>query len=262
MIYKFFSNPEFILSSLINSQLWFSRVEDFNDPFEWNFTYKINVVENKEDIKKYVEDNNQGRTPIEKNKILKKYIEHPNELEVELNKSLNFRKDKGVCCFTENENKLNVLMWSHYANSHKGVAFGFSENEIGIIHSDDCVVNSLSHCIFSKPDCRNVSYKNIPPYINPFDNNRLHIRDYEYIKSEIWKYENEIRMVSPKFGLHFYNKQSLKEIIFGIKTNNELKLSVKNTLENQSELSSVLLLNCEMETEKLEMRLNEYKYVC
>lgn len=259
MIYKFFSNTEYILSSLINYQIWFSRVEDFNDPFEWNYPYKIDVSENMDNIKKYVEDNNHGRTPHEKEIILKNYIEHPEILEKKFNESLRFRENKGVCCFTINENKLNVLMWSHYTNSHTGVVLGFLKDEMEIIHSEDYSVSSVSQKIFSKPDCREVIYDNIRPFVNPFDKNKLKVRDYEYIKSKIWYYEKEIRMVSPKCGLHFYNKHSLKEIIFGINTSERMKFTIENLINNKTDFPTVKLFKCEKEKGTLEIKLTEYK---
>ncbi len=257
MIYKFFQNSEFILSTLINGQLWFSKVEDFNDPFEWNFLYKINVERDRLDIENYVEETNFGRSQSEKEKKLKIYLETPIILENELNKSLQYRKNKGVCCFTEEENKLNVLMWSHYSNSHKGVVLGFSEEEIVLIHSEDYRVNSNSEIIFSKPDRRNINYKNIPSFVNPFDTERLGVRDYEYIKSEDWKYEKEIRMVSPKFGLHYFNKQSLKEIIIGINSTDNLINTIGNITKEIAEYSNIKLLKCQREENILKMKLTE-----
>lgn len=257
MIYKFFPNSEFIFSTLINGQLWFSKVEDFNDPFEWNFLYKINVERDREDIAKYVEETNFGRSQSEKEEKFKIYLETPIILENELNKSLQYRKDKGVCCFTVKENKLNVLMWSHYANSHKGVVLGFSEEILQIIHNDDFRVKQNSEMIFSKPDKREVTYKNIPSLINPFKKDRYSIRDYEYIKSEDWKYENEIRIVSPKFGLHYFNKQSLKEIIFGINSTENLMNTIRNITNEISEYSKIKLIKCQREEDILKIKLAE-----
>jgi hypothetical protein len=257
MIYKFFPNSEFIFSTLINGQLWFSKVEDFNDPFEWNFLYKINVERDRVDIEKYVEETNFGRSQSEKEKKLKLYLETPIILENELNKSLQYRKNKGVSCFTVEENKLNVLMWSHYANSHKGIVLGFSEEIIQIIHKDDFRVNRNSEIIFSKPDRREVTYKNIPSLISPFNKERCSIRDYEYIKSEDWKYENEIRIVSPKFGLHYFNKQSLKEIIFGINSNENLINTIGNITKEISGYSNIKLMKCQREENILKMKLAE-----
>ena len=130
--------------------------------------------------------------------------------------------------------------------------------ELDIIHSEDDRVNSNSKIFFSKPDCRNVTYKDIPPFVNPFNKNKLNVRDYEYIKSEVWAYESEIRIVSPKWGLHFYNINSLKEIIFGINISENLKFAVENIVKHKSEFSSVKLLKCERETDRLKMKLKEY----
>lgn len=257
MIYKFFPNTEFVLSTLINGHLWFSKVEDFNDPFEWDFTYKINIERDRSYIIKYIEETNVGRSTSEKEIILKKYIKCPELLERELNKSLEYRKNKGVCCFTKNEKKLDVLMWTHYANSHKGIVLGFLKDEIKIMHKNDCKTNPNNNVIFS-PDLRNVIYDNITSSISPFDENRLKVRDYEYIKSEDWKSENEIRIVSPKYGLHCFNKHSLKEIIFGLNTEENFEDTIVNILKEKSGYFSVKILKCERVKGELKMKLNKY----
>ena len=128
MIYKFFSNIEFLLSSLKNSQLWFSKVEDFNDPFEWDVPYRIDTTKNEEQIIKYIRDNSFHKPESYIKIKIDFYLSNPSKLEEEFNKTLAYREKKGVCCFTKEENLTNILMWSHYADNHKGIVLGLDVN--------------------------------------------------------------------------------------------------------------------------------------
>jgi len=183
MIYKFFSNIEFLFSTINDSQLWFSKVEDFNDPFEWDFPYKINVDNNKAEIIKYVIENSFNRIPQYIEYKINEYISTPKKLEDELNLTLSYRKNKGVCCFTIPENNNSILMWSHYANNHKRLVLAFSESEMNLIHIYDWV--NRIHC--TKAYINKVTYpEDMPCYINPFDKNRPTTKDADFIKSPIW----------------------------------------------------------------------------
>ena len=153
-------------------------------------------------------------------------------------------------------------MWAHYAKSHSGIMLGFSEDDIQIVHLDDWRLNNNSNTIFFNPDLRTVTYKNISSFVNPFEKERPNVRDFEYIKAKDWEYEKEIRIVSPKYGLHNFNRQSLKEIYFGINTKDFLKQSIVNIINSSNEYTSVKLFDCIRDEKKLEMKLNKYKYVC
>lgn len=77
--------------------------------------------------------------------------------------------------------KDNILMWSHYSNNHKDVVFEFDEDN-----------DFFKQDYFGKP--QKVIYKNKRQTKSSLN---LQIKDLFFYKSNVWKYENEIRMLVP-----------------------------------------------------------------
>jgi hypothetical protein len=251
IIYRFIGNPEFILTTLLNGQLWFSKVGDFNDPFEWTFRYCIDIERDKKNIMDYV-NQNTFNLPIEvKREKFNSYINTPFTLETEFNRIFYKFYNQGVCCFTKKENIKSVLMWAYYANSHKGIALGFDDKEIEIRHIDD--FKNDEHII--KPLVRRVIYDNHKKCINPFDKQRPDILDTKYMKTKECEHEKEVRFVSPKFGLHSFVKTNLKEIVFGINSSAILKDAVFKILENEIDYKNVKIRYCKPEENELKMKI-------
>lgn len=251
IIYRFIGNNEHILETLLNGQLWFSKVEDFNDPFEWKFRYKINIERDEDAIRQYVEANSFSLPTEEKLKRLRKYKDSPSLLEFELNRPFSRFYDQGVCCFAEEENIKNVLMWSYYSNSHKGIALGFDEKNIEINHVD----NFKNGILIFKPLIKRVIYDNHKGFINPFDKNRPDILVTKYMKTKDWEHEKEVRMVSPKFGMHSFNKLNLAEIVFGVNTPTNLKAAILDIIKNEQEYANVKIKYCEIAENELNIEI-------
>jgi hypothetical protein len=98
----------------------------------------------------------------------------------------------------------NILMWSHYSNSHKGFCIGFK-----------------SKILFNNPDHfgrgGQVIYKKEFPIILPTEDFGQQIVKQTYIKSDIWAYEKEYRL--SKFNgankTIVFPEDSVSEIILG-----------------------------------------------
>ncbi|NOZ47136.1 MAG: DUF2971 domain-containing protein [Chlorobi bacterium] len=251
MIYKFFGNIDFLLSTLSDSKLWFSKVDDFNDPFEWDVPYRIDISKNKEQIVNHIKLNNRNRPKEYIKAKIDFYLSNPLKLEEEFNKTLEYRKNKGVCCFAKEENLNNILMWSHYADNHKGITLGIDENLIEISHTHDWFEGKH----ITKPWIKQVQYTNEYRFINPFANERPSLKDVEFIKSTDWEYEKEVRLISPKFGLHDFNSSHcLKEIVFGLKIPEIVKSNIINLFKKDI-LNDIKIMNCSKEKDKIELKV-------
>ena len=152
----------------------------------------------------FLQDLDQNPEPI-KNGIQKYFQKHKYAFDYKVREELK-RKVKidhlvGVSCFSEEMN--NLLMWSHYADKHKGFCIEFDKSDYPF---------SLAETI--------IYGKNIPvidPYSDDINNRKAFFR----YKSEHWKYEKELRIVRGGVSNEFfpYNKESLKAIYFGLKAN-------------------------------------------
>lgn len=113
----------------------------------------------------------------------------------------------GVWCLTPHPDRM--LMWSHYADQHRGVCVGFDTEVLA-----RCTpVNDCGHLAFLP--VRPVEYKEDRPGADDLD--------AIFVKSSEWKYEDEYRIVShrsqgvPAWGAGIWNipAEAVVEIIFG-----------------------------------------------
>jgi hypothetical protein len=80
------------LKTIESREFRISRLRDLNDPFEWRFGYKLNNPEHEATINTWRESVIESR-----NKVL------------------------GILCFSATSKE--PVLWSHYADKHRGVAF-------------------------------------------------------------------------------------------------------------------------------------------
>lgn len=104
---------------LENFSFWFAKADTFNDPFDCS----LSEVEKPslEDARKHF--TRIGITPENIEKSIKIYQREPeklSELICEIKEKTIF--NKGVLALSETKD--DILMWSHYADYHKGVVIG------------------------------------------------------------------------------------------------------------------------------------------
>jgi len=133
-LYKYQSYNTQTLDNLKNRHLWFSKPARFNDPFDcgisfssenitddvWKFLYEgvkaqWEVGQNQEQ-KKLAETYFQGDEPDEKFKSEFSKFSFKQSLQTEI-------QPRGIACFSERVDE--ILMWSHYANGHRGFCLEF-----------------------------------------------------------------------------------------------------------------------------------------
>lgn len=110
---------KFLFDSLRNSQIWFSNPQDFNDPFDCDINMKIQDSDQSE-IQTYFD--NHLKYQLSTEELIKFNTTNNNVRDFELilnGAAKRVIQRKGVACFMSVCD--NLLMWSHYADSHKGV---------------------------------------------------------------------------------------------------------------------------------------------
>lgn len=122
----------------------------------------------------------------------------------------------------------NILLWSHYAEKHKGVALEFVAN----IEKDSLLrlmtkVNYSTERPFLYNSPKDFLYKNMFQEIKDVLNE--YISTISLTKSLAWKYEQEVRVYianifDPKpYLLHNYHADELRAIYLGCKTDPNLE---------------------------------------
>jgi hypothetical protein len=104
---------------------------------------------------------------------------------------------KGILSLSTNPT--DILMWSHYTNSHEGFVLGFE------ILKDVQFFSVPLHVKYSQ-DYPAFKYLTEPDKI---------VSHGLLTKSKFWKYEGEIRVIKNQQGLHTFAKDCLVEIVLG-----------------------------------------------
>lgn len=158
--------------------------------------------------------------------------------------SYNFYRIRSFCMDGKESRAVeNVLMWSHYAEDHKGFCIEYE--------FDEGFVDSYPHAYF-----RHIQYAKEGQPIDlsqkyPIDTNLAF-----FTKSSKWGYENEVRLLNynpneecPYYALPLYDKCWIKSIYFGIKCSTEAKEKIIQILgtnvsyyQMESNLSNVYSL--------------------
>ena len=213
-LYKYLPKSENSLQNLRNRRIYFPTPSELNDPFDCNVP--VNIVDStSEDLKKVYQMlyNKMDNSEVVSNQYLsnglpnenfQKYIHNFAE-KVELIKRKYFN-EIGVACFSESLSSIpdNILMWSHYANGHKGFCLEFDTSYFPFTGLPIPMQEVKYKADY--PSLRSgQAIKGGEVWVEPLIN-----------KSKEWTYEQEWRLVVGKgatFG--FYDPKALTAIYFG-----------------------------------------------
>lgn len=237
VIYKFRDwKDDYHKKVLQNNELYVPSVNELNDPFDCLIKFDYSIIESEGLTQRVVDlffqefgnkiselgysrefligntDSNVISTLIE----LKKYYDGIFEE--------NRKKHLGVISFSKNWE--NLLMWSHYSNSHKGFCVGFNTEKL---------INSK----FFHNGCR-VFYPEKYPLVNPLKEEFKQVVDVFYNKSSDWSYEEEYRMTK-LFGYHQNNDEFEKQKIFNFENHyiKEVILGWKIPVSDKEQILSI-----------------------
>jgi hypothetical protein len=175
MLYKYLEIKDFLPKILSGESLRFSCPFDFNDPFESSACYQIeNSKAGKLFINKHVKQkySNPSQRIMAAQQIKNRFVA-PCPPDESFNSII---KQVGVCCLSEVRD--SVLMWSHYANEHKGICIGFDTSK------------SMFQLAFQ------IEYQDKFPIISrPSDSDNTLLKKYLLTKSLCWAYEKEWRII-------------------------------------------------------------------
>ncbi len=232
LLYKYFplreNNSDDLLhvrSVIEENTLYFSRLADFNDPFDCypiydapskDFQYWYNRLS--ESGNYAIKDLEKARNNWQEKRITSTHL-IDNEKE-KMQKAIN--EELGICCFSENPNSL--LMWAHYASFHTGVCFEFKRTP--------------NTSFFE--EAFQVLYKSNRQKVNIFKQGKDVINDVFLTKSSDWKYESEYRMIGPtrKPGAAYkFPRECLNGVILGARIKQGNENTLKEILRNRNKNS-------------------------
>lgn len=203
-LYKYHRINRNLLKLLINNSLWVGSASNLNDPYDCDFEITPKFFKEKfidkllsdkkhdsisEDNKKWFLDGLAAAFTEEQMKTFQKF----------------YLRFIGVCCF--NSDSESELMWSHYADSAKGICLEFDFNNNQTIKEKLIPVKYSNKIIVA--------------------NNEVDIVKALIKKRKVWSYEKEWRIIED-VGLVPFNKPELVRVIFGPRVHRDcFKIVVK-----------------------------------
>lgn len=220
VFYKYRPADKFAIALLEDQEIKFSYAEEYNDPFDSKLI--INVDSTTDSVLQCLE-----RSPIpEQNKKHIRERIRRGEITGDEYLQLAYKAAERTImssCFSGNPDSL--LLWSHYADSHKGICVGIrdcSSTEISAMKFD------VEGCCTSPDDPHysglfpvyevNYSDDGIVEW-NAFDDDIKIFIDAHRNKAKCWKYEDEYRIIVPKNSFKSqilpFDPRFLVEVYFG-----------------------------------------------
>ncbi|MDX7787414.1 DUF2971 domain-containing protein [Aeromonas caviae] len=205
----------------------FTCPKDFNDPFDCQPFLSIDNLTESNAFKRAFKCNSVGLNVIEK-QILKNKMIDTFSKQIKSGKFFGeFLDTVGVLSLSRQYN--NALMWSHYAEYHRGFVVGFKYQKPDDLKEDPHDMD------IRKIIPREVKYsKNKPVYTlssNDFDMSVLLTKD------DVWKYEAEERAFTwiEKPGIHPYDRaKRLHCVIAGAKISSDDLVLLRNAVQQAS----------------------------
>lgn len=249
-LYKYMSAEKFE-RMITNETIRFTPPSEFNDPFE--FLPHIDGFENEHNTDMLIEESlcrEMENTYKKFNEIginLKNFstmrdIYKPIMAKMIKDYLLNMQNvfqslcsKLGVLCLSSEKD--NILMWSHYADSHKGVVVIF-----------DTTNNFFKKIPGPLGEIRAVTYSDIRPKVN-IESAFNH--ELFYVKASAWSYEKEYRLIYPlipnfdcewvdmKKGICKIPLSIVNGIIFGAKCPPKTKAALLDKLKTTGKLDGI-----------------------
>ncbi len=162
-VYSFRPFNQYSISDLIANRITLSHVSEMNDPFDSLFVSWFKTLPRAQE-RKYV------HTPF----LAKSYMYY---------RIRSFAATSKLC--KSDSIFRNILMWSHYADGHKGICICYRLSRKLYDYTDEnkLIKNSL---------CK-ISYVKRAPYLLK---NYINPKDAFLTKSSDWNYEKEVRLIS------------------------------------------------------------------
>jgi hypothetical protein len=214
--FKYHAINENLIKILVNNTLWAGAASELNDPYDCDFDMSQDFFKNKIIDKLSFKD--MGISSVSNNDekmFLDGLSSAFNEEQLKTFQQLTI-EDLGVCCFSS---KLNLeLMWSHYANSGKGVCLEFDFNTSPEFLKKIIPINYSNKSILVNEDIDRVKAF--------------------FKKRKAWSYENEWRILN-EVGAFSFNKKELIGITFGPRVSKEDFILVLETLKKYDHLATL-----------------------
>jgi len=213
--YKYSRINNHLLSSLKEGTIYFAPQKYLNDPFDCEL-----------DIRKAI-NNAANALNDEEGKKLKGLLKRDGEIG-----RFQANVDKlGIFSSCGAIDEFQTLLWSHYADNHKGVCILYDMSMKFLSDEDNILgVKKVSY----DQDPLTEWFKILAPKL-PVSHKYLIIELLKVVltsKSPPWSYEGEVRIIRPISGSFEIDKSFVKQICFGLQSTDEEIQKVRAAIDN------------------------------
>jgi hypothetical protein len=229
-LYKYRAYNENSLSMMIKKKIWVPKPTAFNDPFDCMFAIDENFSQ--KDYNRFILSAG-SKSDLPPGAVFHQILEASKDGEIRqeekdrLRKSIEaiqkFINNFGV--YTLSQTNSNILLWSHYADSHKGFCIEF----------DRASDNDLGNSEKAKP----VQYEKHYPVIKLAEliDDSVPIEKALLIKSVNWKYEQEWRLFFRNGNVEEDLPAPISSIIFGLRMPENHKNKIRKIMKDNRQLT-------------------------
>lgn len=246
-LYKYYTVNDNLHKVISKHSCWFSKPSDFNDPFDCNLDVSIGksageIIENMEKssmLQLLKEELTQKEGDVKKEG--ERIVNNPYLLKRVINGVHKYYINQNIGVYCLSEDPTNILMWSHYADSHKGICIEFDIKRGGFFYNNLLPVQYKKHY----PKFELSDYQK--------EDNMMFTMHQQAIctKSVLWKYEKEWRViVDDGYGLKGFDKDDVTKVIFGAKISDD----------DRESLMALFNSNGYIKTMYYQCRLSDHKY--
>lgn len=215
------TSREWTLATLTERSLYFANPKTFNDPFDCRPIYSMDCSD--EEFLKYakfvLDTKGAGLSPDQRSEIESKFKE-PGMRDKLLESMAESHEARvldavGVCSVSETFE--NVLMWSHYADEHRGLCFQFNA--------------SRYRPFFGR--AQKVLYRTEMPVLNRIKKSNLENLEAALLtKAADWAYEREWRIIDHEqnAGVRQFPAEDLCGVILGYRISEENAAEVREAV--------------------------------
>lgn len=236
VLYKYGCINSYSDQLFTTGRIYFASPDIFNDPFECDpvvSTHNLSRKKYREFLIRKAKENgeNSAGARAKAAQIMKAgLIKKPNTLLKIRQEMKEYYNRAGMYCLSETRD--DILMWSHYADDHRGYCIQFeAKNRTPVFGAAQKVTYSASY-----------------PVTDLLDDNNVKRTELALLtKYEGWSYEKEWRIIHlahdenpPAWGLKDYPMQLMKKVILGARMQEDHKRSIKSWIGQRREPVSLM----------------------
>lgn len=216
--YKFRGVSDLTKKIITDHELYFGSAEDFNDPFD--FLPIFTMDGSRSDVQRYLEWTQEGRSRADRRRFASQMLKDPDfpnyvkqAMGIADAELVEVRKTTGLLCLAARPD--HMLLWGHYADSHRGIALRFKPQKGDGLFESACPV----------------TYQEDRPKLSLVQHDTPHLAKLAlFTKADFWAYEEEWRIIkgTGSKGAHKFAASSLDGIVLGAKTSSDDERKIRD----------------------------------